>query len=265
MELLEAALFGIIQGLTEFLPVSSSGHLALFGKFSSFPPEGGLLLHIVSVHIASLLAVLIVFRRDILSLFTSHRKVILMLVIGTIPAGAFGLLSRNFFEQAGSSMVLVGMGFLVSALFLLLGDRKKEPRKELKKLSVIDSITIGFAQALAILPGVSRSGSTISSARYRGVQGFAAAKFSFLLVIPAVGGAALLDAAELLESGVCFDPTPMAVSFVTAFVVAVIALKVLLRLLKKGKFSYFSYYLIPLGIATISYGLFSSKIFTGLL
>jgi undecaprenyl-diphosphatase len=156
-------------------------------------------------------------------------------------------------------MVLVGVGFLTSAIFLLIGS--KSPRaevevgKELKGLSVGDSIAVGFAQALAILPGVSRSGSTISVARRRGVQGTAAASFSFLLMIPAVAGAVLLDAKEMLSSGINFDITPVAVSFVAAFLVAIAALKLLLGLLRKGRFSCFSYYLIPLGIATVIYGL----------
>ena len=255
MELLKAAIFGVVQGLTEFLPVSSSGHLALFDRLFRFTPEGGFRFSVVTVHAASLLAVLIVFRRDILSLFTSNRKTIGLLVVGTVPAGAFGYLSRDFFEHAGSNMVLVGLGFLTSALFLLLAGRSTEGGKGLKNLSFADSIAIGFAQALAILPGVSRSGSTISLARHRGAQSPAAASFSFLLMIPAVAGATLLDAREMLAAESSFDTATAAVSFVTAFIVAVVALKVLLGLLRKGRFSCFAYYLVPLGIATVLYGL----------
>jgi undecaprenyl-diphosphatase len=255
VEILEAVLFGVVQGLTEFLPVSSSGHLALFNKLFGYAPEGSFLSSVVSVHVATLVAVVIVFWRDLLSLFTTNRKVILLLLLGTIPAGAVGLVTRDFFEDAGGNMVLVGAGFLTSALFLLLAGKNPGRDRELKDLSPGDSLAVGLAQALAILPGVSRSGSTISMARYRGAESTAAARFSFLLMIPAVGGAALLDAKELLTSAEQFNLVPTAVSFLAALGVSIVALRLLLGLLRRGRFSFFSYYLIPLAIATILYGL----------
>jgi undecaprenyl-diphosphatase len=255
VELLEAAIFGILQGLTEFLPVSSSGHLAVFNKLFGFASEGELLFQVVAVHVATLLAVVIVFWRDILSLFGTNKKVIALLIVGTVPAAVFGLLAKDFFEDAGGNMVLVGTGFLASALFLLGAGRRARGEKDLGKLTLADSLVVGFAQALAILPGVSRSGSTISVAQYRGADNPSAARFSFLLMIPAVGGAALLEAREILSGGTACEPASTAVSFVCAFVVAVFALKLLLRLLKKGRLSIFSYYLIPLGLVSVLYGL----------
>ncbi len=257
MELLKAAIFGILQGLTEFLPVSSSGHLAVFNKLFGFAGEGELLFQVVAVHAATLLAVVIVFRRDILLLFGANRKVIVLLVIGSIPAGIFGFLAKDFFEDAGGNMVLVGTGFLASAFFLLAAGRRTRGGKELGGLTAGDSLIIGFAQALAILPGVSRSGSTISMAQLRGADGPPAAKFSFLLMIPAVGGAALLEAMDMLSSGTMCKPAPTVVSFACSFVVAVFALKLLMRLLKKGRLAVFAYYLVPLGIASVVYGLFA--------
>lgn len=257
MELLEAAIFGILQGLTEFLPVSSSGHLAVFNNLFGFAEEGGLLFQVVAVHAATLLAVVIVFWRDILMLFGTNRRVILLLVVGTVPAAAFGLLAKDFFEDAGGNMVLVGTGFLVSALFLLVARRRAHGEKKLVNLSLGDSLAVGFAQALAILPGVSRSGSTISMAQCRGAGGPSAARFSFLLMIPAVGGATLLEARGMLKGETACAPVPTIVSFVCAFVVAIFALKLLLRLLEKGSLAVFSYYLVPLGVASVLYGLFA--------
>jgi undecaprenyl-diphosphatase len=259
VELLKAALFGILQGLTEFLPVSSSGHLALFDRLLGYAPEGrgGFLFCVVAVHVATLFAVVIVFRREILSLFGSNRRVIGLLIIGTIPAGAFGFLIHDFFEQASSDLVLVGLGFLTTAFFLLAGRRTGKSKKDMASLTAGDSATIGFAQALAILPGISRSGSTIAIAQRRGVGSTAAARFSFLLMIPAVGGAALLDAREVLTGGGNCELLSVAVSFAAALVTALVALKLLLGLLKGGRFHYFSYYLIPLGILTALLGLFA--------
>lgn len=255
MELLKAAVFGILQGLTEFLPVSSSGHLALFDKLFAFTPEGGFRFSAVSVHAATLLSVVIVFRRDILSLFGANRRLIPLLVAGTFPAGVFGLLSGDFFEHASSNMVLVGLGFMTSALFLLVGRRHGSGVKHIGNLSLLDSIAVGFAQALAILPGVSRSGSTISLAQYRGVENASAARFSFLLMIPAVGGAMLLDLREVISTGTDLKPIPITISFATALLTGIFALKLLLGLLRRGSFSYFCCYLLPLGVATILYGL----------
>jgi len=257
VRILEAAIFGILQGLTEFLPVSSSGHLAVFNRLFSFAPEGELLFQVVAVHAATLLAVVVVFRRDILLLLGANRKVIALLVLGTIPAGVFGFLAKDFFEAAGGNMVLVGTGFLASALFLLAAGRRAHGDRELGALSVADSLIVGFAQALAILPGVSRSGSTISMAQYRGADGPSAARFSFLLMIPAVGGAALLETREMLSSGAAFEPGPIVIAFACAFVVAIVALKLLLGLLRRGRLAVFSWYLIPLGTACVIWGLFA--------
>lgn len=256
MEWLEAVLFGIVQSFTEFLPVSSSGHLTVLEKFFAYSPEG-FLFRVVAVHVATLLAVVIVFRRDIALLLGKDRKVIAGLIIASIPAGVFGFLSRDFFESISANMVLVGIGFLTSAFFLLLGRTHGAGEKELGGLSAADSLIVGFAQALAILPGVSRSGSTISMARCRGATGASAASFSFLLMVPAVAGAALLDLKDACTTGVACDVGPVIVSFVCALVFGVIALKLLLGLLRKGKFSCFAYYLGPLGVAAIIWGLIS--------
>lgn len=256
MEWLSAVLFGIVQSLTEFLPVSSSGHLTVFEKLFGYSREG-FLFRVVAVHVATLLAVLIVFRRDIALLLGANRKAIPLLLLASVPAGVFGFLSRDFFESASANMVLVGVGFLASAFFLLLGRSRGAGEKELSSLSAADSLVVGFAQALAILPGVSRSGSTISMALYRGATGASAASFSFLLMIPAVSGAALLDLKDLCATGVACNVGPVIVSFVTALLFGVIALKLLLGLLRKGKFSFFAYYLAPLGVAVLVWGLLS--------
>ena len=257
MELLKAALFGVIQGLTEFLPVSSSGHLAVFNKLFGYAPEEEFLFSVIAVHAATLLAVLIVFRRDIASLFTSKKRLIVLLIIGTIPAGLFGLLARHLVESATANMTIVGMGFLVTAFFLLTGNKLRKDEKTMKNISVADSISIGLAQALSILPGISRSGSTIAMAQTRSVTSDSAARFSFLLMIPAVGGATLLDMKDIFTVGIKCDALLVGVSFIAALAVGIVSLKLLLGLLAKGRFFYFSYYLIPLGLLCMLLSIFS--------
>ena len=255
MELVRAAIFGIIQGLTELLPVSSSGHLAVFNHVFGYSPQEEFLSHVVLVHAGTLLAIALAFGRDILGLFTRNRRLIPLLAAGTVPAGVFGILARDFFGAISANMVLVGIGFLATAAFLLLAARPQAAAKNIDALSLTDAVAVGLAQALAVLPGVSRSGSTICVAQGRGADASCAARFSFLLMMPAVGGATLLDARGLLACGHSWDILPAAVSFAAAFAAAACALKLLMSLLRRGRLFYFSCYLVPLGIAVMLYGL----------
>ena len=249
MTIFDAIILGIVQGLTEFLPVSSSGHLVLSAKLLGVT-SNDITFEIV-VHLATLLAVLIYFRRPIfnlvLSIFRPHmieeRKMILFLVIGTIPAGLIGVLFKDFFERAFDNPFMAAVFLLLTGVILL--STRFVPSGE-KKVTGVRSLIVGCGQALAILPGVSRSGSTISAALLLGVKPEVAAEFSFLLAIPAIGGAAILQYEELLalEPGLL---APYAVGFVTAFVFALFAVYAVLSVIRRGRFDYFAYYCFAAG------------------
>lgn len=199
---LSVILLAIIQGITEFLPVSSSGHMALAGKLLGFEAPDAVSLEIV-LHAGSLVAILAVYFRELLKFLRPERiKLIGMLIVATIPAGVVGILLKRsgIYNRMVGDMLLTGVGFLVTgALLRLTGIKKLIARSEgpeatpIEKIGLRQAILIGVAQMFAITPGISRSGSTISAAILSGVERGAAAAFSFLLAIPAIGGATLLD------------------------------------------------------------------------
>jgi len=262
----------VIQGLTEFLPVSSSGHLVIletvFG-FRGTGPYSGVLFE-VAVHVGTLGAVVIFYREKITGLISSLAHFIrslvtgsvklaegerndinflLLLVIGTIPAGIVGGIFKDRIESTFSDPQLASFFLILTGLFLLLSVKGKGNGK----ITPLVAVVIGLAQALAILPGISRSGWTITTALLLGVGYMEAASFSFLLSIPAILGALVLEVAgnrmEMSGSSFVLLIFGALVSFVTGY----LALKILLRILKNSKLYKFSYYLLPIGIATLIY------------
>ncbi|MGH8016111.1 MAG: undecaprenyl-diphosphate phosphatase, partial [Candidatus Zixiibacteriota bacterium] len=202
MSYFEAATLGIIQGLTEYLPVSSSGHLVLAQELFGFNPKG--IAFEIVVHLGSLLAVLVYFRQRLWRLFKSlypngerqERKYIQYLFLATIPAGIIGLAFEDFFDKMFSSPVMTSFLLFITGLILL--STRFAPRTT-GEVSLAKSLVIGLAQASAILPGISRSGSTITAGLWAKVDPAKAAEFSFLLSIPAIGGAAILKSDELIS------------------------------------------------------------------
>lgn len=249
MNYLDAIVLGILQGLTEFLPVSSSGHLviaeALLGvKMSGVSFE-------VMLHLGTLLSVLVYFRarigRLIQSLWTksmaTERRLMLLLIVGTIPAGLVGVILKDFFESAFSNPALTSsMLFITGAI--LLSTKFIQPGR--KPLNLMTAIIIGIGQSLAILPGISRSGSTIAVGMLAGVEPSEAAEFSFLLAIPAIGGAALLQAGELAAMQTALL-APILAGTVCAFVTGLGAVYAVLATIRKGKFAWFAYYCFAAG------------------
>jgi undecaprenyl-diphosphatase len=243
-------ILGIIQGLTEFLPVSSSGHLVLAQKFLGVKQSG--VTFEVLVHLGSLMAVLIYFRVKIWllikSLFVSehlaYRKVVLFLIIGTIPAVIVGFSLKDFFERSFSSPVLASSMLLVTGAILL---STRFVRKGNHKVNLVAAIIMGIGQAISILPGISRSGTTIASGMLWGVDPSEAAEFSFLLSIPAIAGAVVLNAEELLalESHLAGQ---YLVGTCCAFLFALLAVYTVLAVVRKGKFEYFAYYCFAAGL-----------------
>jgi undecaprenyl-diphosphatase len=251
MSYFDAIVLGILQGLTEFLPVSSSGHLVLAQEVLGVSDPG--VSFEVLVHLGTLLSVLVYFRKGLLdlvrSLFTkemrAERRIVAYLVIGTIPAGLAGVLLGDFFERAFSSpaltsgMLLVTGGVLFVSRFFKSGE---------KTPSWQSSVAMGFGQALAILPGISRSGSTIVVGMIAGVNPSKAAEFSFLLAIPAIGGAVVLKTRDLLA----LEPSllgPYVVGVLLAFVLGLAAVYTVLAVVRRGSFEYFGYYCVAAGLA----------------
>ena len=248
----QSALLGVIQGLTEFLPVSSSGHLVLAQKFFGFR-EVHVLVDAL-LHMGTLLAVLVYFRSDIKAILLGpDRRLAGLLVLGSLPAAIVGLTLKHYIEAAFTSVPIVSAMLLLTGAVLALGDwksRRPLKRRGLQEARAMDAVGVGLAQAAAIMPGLSRSGSTIVAGIWLNLEPEAAARFSFLLAVPAVLGASAL---ELVSSGAGARPpvSVMAVGMASAFVVGMLAIATLLKVLREGRLRAFSYYCFALGTISL--------------
>jgi undecaprenyl-diphosphatase len=262
MDIIEAIILGVIQGLTEFLPVSSSGHLeltkAILGD-TSVPEES--LTFTVVLHFATALSTLVIFRKEVAEIFkglfqfkwNDESKFSVKIILSMIPAVFVGLLFEEELESFfGGKILLVGLMLLVTALLLLLADKAKNTNKE---VTFSNSIIIGISQAIAMLPGISRSGATISTSVLLGIDRTRAARFSFLMVVPLIFGKIGKD---LLGGDLSFhsaDIIPISAGFVAAFFAGLLACKWMIALVKKSKLSYFSLYCAIAGFIAIGYAL----------
>ena len=251
MNLLQSALLGAVQGVTEWLPVSSSGHLAIIENWFGLNPD---ISFNVFLHFATLLVIFIVFWKDIVKVLkafvtfdfkSEYGKLSLFIIIGSIITAAIGFTFKDLFASFFSNLTVVGIALLVTGTLLFFSERKESNRK----LNYGDSIWIGLMQGLAIIPGISRSGSTISIGLLRGVDKVKVFKFSFLLVIPAILGATLFEAGNVVFN------LELLVGFVFAFVFGYISLKWLMKIVLKGKFHYFAWYCWGLGLLVLIFSL----------
>ena len=247
MTIIEAITLGIIQGLTEFLPISSSGHLVLSQVILGIQIPGNDFE--VLLHIGTLCSILVVFNNDIKNiLFTlsskETQKFILMIFVGTIPAVIIGLGFKDVIERLFDDIIVVGFALVFTGITLIGSFYSKSGNK---KNTIIKAFLIGVAQAIAIIPGISRSGITISFALLLGLDTRQAAKFSFLLAIPVISGAGILMATDLRD-GFSIDIYAAASGLITSFLVGMVALKWLLSWLEGGKFHYFGIYCFLIGI-----------------
>ncbi|SHG95403.1 undecaprenyl-diphosphate phosphatase [Winogradskyella jejuensis] len=265
MEIIDAIVLGIIQGLTEFLPVSSSGHLEL-GKAilgdNSIPKES--LLFTVVLHFATALSTIVVFRKDILSLlkgifkfqWNEDLQFAVKIAISMIPAVIVGLFFEEQLEALfGGNILLVGCMLIITALLLFMADKAKDTQK---KVSFSNAFVIGISQAIAMLPGISRSGATISTSVLLGNDKTKAARFSFLMVVPLIFGKIAKD---ILGGELTYDSTnftPLAIGFVAAFIAGLFACTWMIALVKKSKLSYFAIYCVIVGLIAICFSLFFS-------
>ncbi|MFY0672445.1 MAG: undecaprenyl-diphosphate phosphatase [Bacteroidia bacterium] len=263
-EILQAIIYGIVQGLTEFLPVSSSGHLeiakAIFGDDKV--QEEGMLMTVV-LHAATALSTLVIFRKDVAEIFrglfqfknNEETQFSLKIIFSMIPAAMVGVLFEDEIDEFFTgNILLVGFMLLITGLLLLLADRAKNTEKSVRH---VNSLIIGISQAIAILPGISRSGATISTSVLLGIDRAKAARFSFLMVVPLILGKMAKDILDgaLTETNV--NGLALGVGFVTAFISGLFACQWMIALVKRSKLTYFSIYCFVIGIIAIGYTVFS--------
>ena len=263
MSVLDAVLLAVLQGLTEFLPVSSSGHLVLAQQLLNLHnPQ--IVSFDIFVHFGTLISVVIVFWNDIIEILRSFIKALkkykakeehkkteyfhlgIAIIIGTIPAGVIGLAFHRQIEEIFTDPKFVAMNIVITGLILFL-TRLAKPVKG-KKVGILSSIIIGFAQMVAILPGISRSGLTMSAALFLKISPVQAARFSFLLSIPVIAGATLLATFKLIADGTSIGYLQIIIGIAVSAIAGYVAIKLLLRIMEKGKFSWFSLYCLVIGI-----------------
>jgi undecaprenyl-diphosphatase len=267
MTTLQAVILGIVQGATEFLPVSSSGHLVVVPYLLGFPNAP--VIFDAMVHVATLFAVLIFFKKEFIDIILSFRSIIagekaseevkfnrrlgIMLVIGTIPAAAAGFFLEDFFTKFFSEPVYAGFFLLVTGTFLILIERISEKLNDVHSLNINKSLIIGCAQAVAIFPGISRSGSTIAAGMLLGLTRESATRFSFLLSAPIIAGAGAFSIKKAFFDGTWAEmniATILIGSFF-AFIVAYVSIKFLIDYVKKHPLNVFAYYCYVVGAVVI--------------
>lgn len=275
MSILEAILQGIIQGLTEFLPVSSSGHLSVFQHFFGIEGEEAALSTIV-MHLGTLVAVFAAFSKKIKKLILEffsmakdifkgkftfkdmnpNRRMIVMIIVSILPLFVFYIF-KDFFSgmSSDSDIILEGCAFLYTSILLFIADRHSDGTKRAGETTVASALTIGIFQGIALVPGISRSGSTISGALLTGMKREDAVEYSFILGIPVIMAGALVQIKDLGSSAESSTVTALAVGFVVSAVTGYFAISLLKWLIKQNKFKVFSIYTLILGIVVISAGI----------
>lgn len=277
MNIFSIIIQGIIQGLTEFLPVSSSGHLSVAQHFMNVGEES-LLISIV-LHLGTLLAVFIAFRKTILGIIkefflsirdivkgefswknmNDERRMMVMIIIATlilVPVYLF----KDFFTsvEGDGDIIFEGCAFIFTAILLILSDACVKGYKTGKDISVKDAVTVGLFQCVALFPGVSRSGSTTTAGLFCGLTRETAVTFSFILGIPAILGGSLLEIKEVVETGAEIDIIPLVVGFAVAAVVGFLSIKLVKLVIKNDKFKIFGIYTLILGILCIGTGIYEN-------
>ena len=285
MSLLQAIIMGIIQGLTEFLPVSSSGHLALFKILFGIETETGILYDVL-LHVGTLSAICMVYYKDIWKLIVEgccivrdafvnvviffrnkikketesyrrvicngYRKFVMLIIVSTIPTGVIGFFGRDAVALASEILIVPGICLIITAILLFIADRIKDGNKLPKSVTYTNAFTVGIAQGIATLPGLSRSGTTITACLLCGYQRNFAVKYSFIMSIPAILGALVLELADIDTISVA--PAEIAyyvIGMLIAAVVGYICIKTMLVIVRKKKFTIFAIYCLLIGALSI--------------
>lgn len=286
MSLLQAIIMAIIQGLTEFLPVSSSGHLALFKILFDVETDTGILYDVL-LHVGTLAAICLVYYKDIFRLFVEgcgivrdasvnvviffrnkiqkenekyrnvvgngYRKFVMLVIMSTIPTGVIGFFGREVVEMASEILIVPGICLIITGVLLMIADHVKEGNKLPKSVTYTEAFGVGIAQGIATLPGLSRSGTTITACLLSGYQRSFAVKYSFIMSIPAILGALVLELKDL--GGVTVPPTEIIyyiVGMVIAAVVGFVSIKLMLAIVRKKKFTFFAIYCYCIGVLSIA-------------
>lgn len=272
-DIIDAIVQAIIQGLTEFLPVSSSGHLKLYQHLTNQTPEEGTFMLVV-LHLGTLLAVIIAFRDTVWALckelvstlkaiftgkfslkdMTPERRMLVMLFISCLVLIPFYVLNKitGIFEV--ENLIILGICFLYTSGILYLSDKKKDTNKTIGDITVKDALTVGLFQCIALFPGISRSGSTISGGLFRGFDRETAVRYSFVLGIPAILGGCVSELADAMNGEIDVQILPAIIGFVAAAIVGLLAIKMVNMLIKSDNFKVFSIYTLVIGILTIVCG-----------
>ncbi len=272
----EAIILGLIQGLAEFLPISSSGHLALLQQAFGIS-EDNVLIFAVLLHVGTLISVFICYWKDIWELilelgltfkdiFTGKglrinerpvRKLGVMIIIATIPTGIIGILFNDFFDSLYNSIVPIGIGLIITGCLLVLAEKRNASNKRIGEMRYLDALIVGTVQGIAICPGISRSGSTLFGSLMCNLDREFAVKFVFLMSIPSILGSAVLETPDALAQGMSMaDFGPILVGMIVAAVSGLVAIKTMIKVVSNKKLNYFSYYVWALGAFVIGYGLF---------
>lgn len=285
MSLLQAVIMGIIQGLTEFLPVSSSGHLALFKILFKVDTDTGILFDVL-LHVGTLLAICVVYYKDIVRLVTegcciirdavlniviffknkknggeepyhrivnsSYRKFVMLIIVSTIPTGVIGFAGREVVEKASELLIVPGICLIATAVLLFIADRTKDGNRLPKNVTYTNAFGIGIAQGIATLPGLSRSGTTITACLLSGFNRSFAVKYSFIMSIPAILGALVLELTDISSLHVSgMEIVYYIIGMLIAAVVGYICIKTMLVVVRKKKFTIFAIYCLIVGVLSI--------------
>ena len=276
MSYFEAIILGLVQGLAEFLPISSSGHLALLQQWFGIQ-EDKVLLFAVLLHVGTLISVFIVYWRDIAELIVELfltikdlctgkglrlqerpvRKLGIMIIVATIPTGIIGILFNDLFDSLYNSIIPIGIGLIITGFLLVMAERMGASNRGIEQMNFRNALFIGTVQGIAICPGISRSGSTLFGSLICNLERKFAVKFVFLISIPSILGSAVMEAPAALESG--FDMAqlgPVLVGMIVAAVSGLIAIKTMIKIVSDKKLNYFSYYVWALGLIVTCYGIF---------
>lgn len=246
----ETILLGLIQGIAEFLPISSSGHLVIFESLLGGSSEN-LELN-VALHFGTLLSILLVYRKDFFGVLFNP-KLVLAIIVATLPVVVVGLFFKDYFETIFATPTVAGFGLLFTSALLFITPRVDSGERKLEEIRLIDALVIGLFQAIAPMPGISRSGSTIVGGLIMGIRREAAAHFSFYIAVPAIAGATVLNAKDLLEQGPGDTSlAAVAAGTVVAFVTGFLALKWLLKLVVARKLIWFAWYCLAAGLVVIT-------------
>ena len=273
MDWIQSLILGVVQGLTEYLPVSSSGHLTIGQELLGVTSKDNLMFDVV-VHFATVLSTLVVLWKEVTWIFkgllrtrdkeqrttllNDQQKYALNIIVSMIPVGIVGVFFKDYVEEIfGSGLLIVGVMLLLTALLLIFSYYAKPRQKE--HISLKDAFIIGIAQACAVMPGLSRSGSTIATGLLLGNKKESLAQFSFLMVIPPILGEALLDLVKAIKGVDVMGEIgtfPLIVGFVAAFLSGYVACRWMINIVKKGKLVYFGIYCAVVGLIAIAYSMF---------